>query len=246
MIPKIIHYCWFGSKEIPAELQHYIDGWKKYFPDYTYKLWNESNIPEEADFLRLPVKYGKWALVSDYIRFYALYHEGGIYFDTDIEVIKPFDRLLQEQCFIGFQHKWVGKNMLNGAVVGAEKHNSYIGACLQLMTRSFYYKLKPLIGPTIVSEIALRQGVKKYEEQYVGTTLILPMEAFYPYEWDEEFYPECVKENTYTIHHWQYSWKRKKGWKGMRKGLSYKTERRWFMLKHRLKGTYSKLEKSMM
>lgn len=245
MIPKIIHYCWFGSKEIPAELQHYIDGWKKYFPDYTYKLWNESNIPEDAVFLKLMIKYKKWALVADYVRLYALYHEGGLYFDTDIEIIRPFDNLLKEKCFIGFQHKSVGKIMLNAAVIGTEAGHPYIKECFRHLTWSYYNRLKPLLIPRVSSEVALKMGVTEYKEQHIGSTLLLPVEAFYPYAWNEEFYPECIKENTYTVHHWQYSWKRKKGLRGVLKSLAFKAERRLFLIKHQWARSYRKFEKSM-
>lgn len=236
MIPKIIHYCWFGSKEIPATYQEYMKSWKTHFPDYEVMCWNESNLPPEATFLKLLLKYRKWSFLSDFMRFYALYNYGGIYFDTDIEVVKPFPHLLKENCFIGFQHNSFVKHPLNAAVFGAQPKHEYVKACFELITDSFYNKVKPLLGPEVVSRIAVKKGLTIYSEQYLGDTKILTSEAFYPYHWKEEFTPECVKENTFCIHWWQYSWRRKRNLSATLFNLHYKLERSLFILKHKLIG----------
>lgn len=102
MIPKIIHYCWFGGNPLPDSAVKCIDSWKKYFPDYEIKEWNESNfdvnmIPYTAEAYRLK----KYAFVSDYARFYVLYRYGGLYFDTDVEVIKNMDDIIARGPFMG-------------------------------------------------------------------------------------------------------------------------------------------------
>ena len=94
MIPKIIHYCWFGGKEKPEDVKRYIASWEKYCPDYEIKEWNESNFDiHENDYCREAYEAKKWAFVTDYVRLKALYEEGGFYMDTDVEVVKSLDPL---------------------------------------------------------------------------------------------------------------------------------------------------------
>ena len=96
MIPKVIHYCWFGGNPLPELAQKCIASWKKYCPDYEIKEWNESNFDLNCcDYVREAYEAKKWAFVSDVARLYAMVHEGGIYMDTDVEVIAPLDSLLQ-------------------------------------------------------------------------------------------------------------------------------------------------------
>ncbi len=104
MIPKTIHYCWFGCGELPELARKCIASWRKYLPDYEIKEWNEDNfdvniIPYTAEAYRA----GKYAFVSDYARFWVLYHYGGLYFDTDVEVIRPMDDIIERGNFMGFE-----------------------------------------------------------------------------------------------------------------------------------------------
>ena len=102
MIPKIIHYCWFGNNKLPEMAIKCIESWKKYFPGYEIKQWNETNFDiNGCRFTKEAYEAKKYAFVSDYARFYVLYKYGGIYFDTDVEVIKPIDDILQQGPFMG-------------------------------------------------------------------------------------------------------------------------------------------------
>jgi hypothetical protein len=106
MIPKVIHYCWFGGKPLPRSAKKCIASWRKFFPDYEIKEWNESNfdvnvIPYTAE----AYVAKKYAFVSDYARFYVLHEYGGIYFDTDVEVIRPMDDILERGAFMGIEQK---------------------------------------------------------------------------------------------------------------------------------------------
>lgn len=102
MIPKIIHYCWFGGNPLPESAIKCIESWKKFFPGYTIVEWNESNFDFNCNaYVREAYEAKKWAFVSDYARFWILYHKGGLYFDTDVEVIKPFDDILSKGGFMG-------------------------------------------------------------------------------------------------------------------------------------------------
>ena len=104
MIPKKIHYCWFGRGAMPELAVKCIDSWHKYMPDYEYKLWNEDGFDvESVPYTKEAYEAGKYAFVSDYVRLWALYNEGGIYLDTDVEAFKPFDDLLSLIAFAGFE-----------------------------------------------------------------------------------------------------------------------------------------------
>ena len=100
MIPKIIHYCWFGRGQMPELALKCLESWKKYCPDYEIKEWNEDNFDLETyPYAREAYENRKFAFVTDVVRLYALYHEGGIYMDTDVEVLKPLDRFLNDPAF---------------------------------------------------------------------------------------------------------------------------------------------------
>lgn len=104
MIPKIIHYCWFGGNPLPDLAVKCIDSWKKYCPDYEIKRWDESNFNLNCcDYVKEAYRAKKWAFVSDYARFKVLYDEGGLYFDTDVELIKPIDDILARGPFMGVE-----------------------------------------------------------------------------------------------------------------------------------------------
>ena len=101
-IPKTIHYCWFGRNPLPSLAIKCIASWKKYLPDYEIKEWNEDNFDVNViPYTREAYAAKKYAFVSDYARFKILYEEGGLYFDTDVEVIKPFDDIIARGAFMG-------------------------------------------------------------------------------------------------------------------------------------------------
>ena len=138
MIPKIIHYCWFGGASTPPELQKCLDTWKTKLSDYTIICWNENNCSFlENDFVKQAYAERKWAFVSDFYRLKALYDVGGIYLDTDVMVHKDFDSLLNHSAFLGFNYDCT----VGTAVIGAEPNNKFIGEVLQM-----YYATK-LIEP---------------------------------------------------------------------------------------------------
>lgn len=104
MIPKVIHYCWFGRGQMPELALKCIESWHKYLPGYTLKLWNEDSFDiNTVPYVKEAYEARKFAFVTDYIRLYALYHEGGIYMDTDVEVLKPLDYLLDLPAFSGYE-----------------------------------------------------------------------------------------------------------------------------------------------
>lgn len=134
MIPKIIHYCWFGPKEMPLDQKAYIDGWKKLMPDYEFKCWNEQSI----DVLSIPFTRGaymakKYAYVADYTRVYALCKEGGIYMDTDILLKTRFDEFLQYGMFTSYEYAPARKDMAKvKAMLNAEGERVKKGECTRI------------------------------------------------------------------------------------------------------------------
>ena len=102
-IPKVIHYCWFGKGKLPKLAENCIASWKKYCPDYKIVCWSEENFDiTQNKYAEEAYNAGKWAFVSDYVRLKVLYDEGGIYLDTDVELIKPLDKLIEETGYMGF------------------------------------------------------------------------------------------------------------------------------------------------
>ncbi|MCT6884029.1 MAG: hypothetical protein M3Z52_08050 [Snodgrassella alvi] len=104
MIPKLIHYCWFGPQPLPAATRQYIASWRQFLPDYQIQLWNEHNFDYQANaYTRSAYAAGKYAFVADVCRIQALYQHGGIYLDTDVQMIASFDPFLHHHCFTGFE-----------------------------------------------------------------------------------------------------------------------------------------------
>lgn len=129
MIPKLIHYCWFGDSEMPDVLKECIGTWEKSLPDYKINRIDESCCSfDENEFVRKAYAEKRWAYVSDYYRLKFLYEQGGIYLDTDVRVRKSFDNLLGYKCFVNFIYDCV----IGGGTIGAERHDPFIGQLLNL------------------------------------------------------------------------------------------------------------------
>lgn len=201
MIPKKIHYFWFGGNEMSSLSKRCIVSWKEKLPDYQIIIWNEDNLPKTAVLAWLFLKEKKYAFASDYARYYILNQEGGIYFDTDIEVVKSLDNLLSYKCFLGYE----SKDRLNSAVLGAEKNNAFIRTCLKLMEDNYANNEPYLIAPELANKAAKLIGENEFfafKEDY-----------FYPYNpYDKlnqkyQLMYSDITNNTYTIHHWEKKWK---------------------------------------
>ena len=128
MIPKIIHYCWFGHAPKTEQINSYIETWKKYCPDYQFIEWNEENFDiNENQYCREAYEAKKWAFVTDYVRLKVLFTYGGIYMDTDVEVVKPLDRFLSYSAFTGYE----STRYIPTGIIGAEKCNAWIQTLLR-------------------------------------------------------------------------------------------------------------------
>ena len=206
MIPKIIHYCWFGGNPKPALAKKCIKSWKKYCPDYELREWSEEtfDIQSAPLYVRQAYDCKKWAFITDYVRLWAMYNFGGIYMDTDVEVLKELDLFLDNKAFSGFE----SEDAVPTGIMASEKGNVMVEELLHYYDeRSFIVNGEPDITPNtvIITEMMLPHGlVLNNQYQTVNTFSLYPKEYFCP------IYPGQVKvtitENTYTIHHFSGSW----------------------------------------
>ena len=207
MIPKKIHYCWFGRGPMPALAQKCIDSWHKYMPDYEYKLWDEDNFDVTCvPYVREAYESRKFAFVTDYVRLYALYTEGGIYMDTDVEVLKPYDDLLSLSGFTGYE----GSKHLPPVTgtIASEAGNEWVKE--QLDVYDGLHFLMPdgsmdLTTNTVRISQIMRQGgfiQDGKQKEYKGMH-IFPVEYFCPRQTTGEI---LITEETYCDHHFLASW----------------------------------------
>ena len=206
MIPRTIHYCWFGGAAKSALNERCVDSWRRVMRGYTIKEWNETNAPLGAPYARAALARGLWSKLSNYIRLHALNEEGGIYFDTDVEVLKDFSPLLGEECFVGFQQQEEGADWANNGVMGARRGHPFLEVCMRLTAEAFVERGDFLRSPEVTTAVLKRWGLRDYGLQEVGGVKVLPAEYFYPFPWYASFSPDCVKESTYCVHHWEASW----------------------------------------
>jgi len=215
MIPKIIHYCWFGRGEMPEMALRCIESWHKFMPDYEYKLWNEDNFDINCN-AYVKEAYGakKYAFVSDYVRLYALFSEGGIYLDTDVEALKSFDDLLYLSGFIGFEGtKYIP---IGTGTIACMPNGDWVKE--QLDAYEDIHFIKPdgaydlLTNPFRITSIMKRNGfVQDGKEQIYKDMHVFPVDYFCPRQTTGEIF---ITENTYCDHHFMGSWKKgKKDWK---------------------------------
>lgn len=207
MIPRRIHYCWFGRGPMPELAQHCIESWHRFMPDYEYKLWNEDNFDiNSVPYVREAYEARKYAFVTDYVRLYALYTEGGIYMDTDVEVLKPYDDLLELGGFTGYEgSKYlppVTGTMASeaGGEWVKEQLESYKYAHFLLPDGSFDMKTNTLRISEIMKAGGFIQDGKK--QVYKGMH-IFPVEYFCPRQTTGEI---LMTKNTYCNHHFMGSW----------------------------------------
>lgn len=210
MIPKTIHYCWFGGNEKSKLAKKCINSWKKYCPDYEIIEWNESNFDvTQNDYLRFCYENKKWAFLSDLARLMIIYSEGGIYFDTDVEMIKSIDFLLEYEAFFGFENR---KNIATGLGFGAIAHHSAVKTMIDQYEYLQRDKNKQYIlikCPQLNTQALNKRGVQLNGEiQYLKNMIILPAEYMNPY--DDPTGVLRKTENTITIHWYSKSWLDKK------------------------------------
>ena len=212
MIPKIIHYCWFGKAEKSELIQKCMASWQEKLPDYQLMEWNEETFDiDNVPYVKQAYETKKWAFVADYVRLWAVKKYGGIYLDTDVEVIKTFDELLDREAFICFEHNASERYpLLEAAVIGSVKYGAWITEMLKISeTKNFIqtdgsFDITPL--PYVLA-VRTKQlyGIKFNNcEQTNSYLTIYPYEYFSPYSNTGEKKEQT--DNTFAIHRFNGSW----------------------------------------
>lgn len=204
-IPKIIHYCWFGGAPLPRLAEKCLKSWKKHCPDYEIRLWNEENFDlNENRYVREAASVGKWAFVSDYVRLKVVLEHGGIYLDTDVELLKSLDSLLEEKAFFGLDERDL---VCTGLGFGAEKGSPLVAEMLRDYDEISFFlpEGKPDLTPCpdrnteALSRLGWEKGAEFFEgARFLGTEYLCPL------NWETG--EKRMTENTLSIHHYAASW----------------------------------------
>lgn len=211
MIPRIIHYCWFGNGPMPELAKKCIESWHKYMPDYKYKLWNEEVFDvNSVPYVKEAYECQKYAFVTDYVRLFALYTEGGIYMDTDVEVLKSYDDLLFLTGFTGYE----GSKYLPpvtgtmASVAGGEWVKEQLSAYDGIHFIKENGKMDTTTNTKRISEIMMKGGfVQDGKKRLYKDMTIFPVDYFCPRQTTGEI---LITENTYCDHHFMGSWNNNK------------------------------------
>lgn len=212
MIPKIIHFCWLSDDPYPAKIQQCIDSWSQHLPDYEIRKWDFKRFPKDkSDWVREAFEQKKYAFAADYIRNYALYHEGGIYLDSDVEVLKDFDSLLHLPYFFGYEN---GSGCIEAAVMGSEPGNPIFGKMLKYYEGRHFVKpdgsLETLPLPQLKAKILADdftiKDIERIEDFDSSPSVIsvLPFDFFSPIHIEHREL-QCT-DRTIAIHRFAASW----------------------------------------
>jgi len=206
MIPKKIHYCWFGGNPLPELAQKCIASWKQYCPDYEIIEWNESNFDINCcDYVREAYEAKKWAFVSDVARLHALVNYGGIYMDTDVEVLKPLDDILCYEAVSGFE----AKDRIPTGLMACREGQPLFVELLHEYDEAHFIKedgsYDTTTNVTRITNTCLRYGLKLDNTlQTVNGFTLFPYDYFCPKDYETK--EVTITDNTYTIHHFDGSW----------------------------------------
>lgn len=206
MMPKIIHYCWFGDDPMGQNMLSYIDKWKEILPDYTFREWNNDDLKNvDNQYVKEAFLSKKWAFVSDYFRLFALYKYGGIYLDTDVEIKKNIDPLLKYDFFIGTEiYGKKKRHNLATAVIGAKKNNKIIKEMLDLYEKIHFIKkdktLDLTANPARLLPILLQNGFDGHFND-TAPIFIKNNSVILPHNW-----LSTETSDSYFVHHFFGSW----------------------------------------
>ena len=210
MIPKVIHYCWFGRNQLPKMAVKCIASWKKYFPEYEIKEWNEDNFDVNIiPYTRDAYADGKYAFVSDFARFWILYRHGGVYFDTDVEVIKPMDDIIGRGPFMGLEIAGLDGKIAPGLGLAVESGNPVYKEIIDGFEHLEYHlpdgTRNPYTMIPLVTDLMRARGLTGSESiQNVAGIDIYAPDYFNPL--DDATGRLRKTDNTRTIHWFMKSW----------------------------------------
>ncbi|MDF2883286.1 MAG: glycosyl transferase [Clostridiaceae bacterium] len=214
-IPNIIHYCWFGGKPKPQKVLDYISTWKKFAPKFEFKEWNEETFPISRlnRYARQAYDAGKFAFVTDYVRLKVLYSEGGIYFDTDVEMIQPFSDLILQHGFIGLEEKFT----VCSAVIGVPIREAWVKELLDVYDKRNFLIEDEKMDMTPNSSTIYNYLIDKYGGLEMENNDCIHLSSSLSIYSKEYFSPKdfvsgkihCTNK-TFTIHHFEGTWKSRK------------------------------------
>lgn len=212
MISKVIHYCWFGDKRKPKLVRECIKSWEKYLPDYEIKEWNEKNSNLSHPFVKEMYRLKKWAFVADYVRLKVIYENGGIYLDTDMMVLKSFNELLYNNCFLGAEDL----NYISAGIIGAASKNKFIKDCLAKyddLGLNLNVNFAEITIPRIITQTYRESYGFKINFEFIianNEIKIYPPIYFYPLPFENKHdlngYKKYIKNESFAIHLWDSSW----------------------------------------
>lgn len=206
MIPKKIHYIWFGGNPLTPLVEKCLASWRQHCPDYEIVRWDESNFDIAANaYCREAIEAKKWAFASDYARLWILVHEGGIYMDTDVEVLKPLDAFLDEEAFSGFE----AVDRIPTGLMASESHQPFISRLLRNYDDLHFVKedgaLDLTTNVTTITNACLSRGlVLNGAKQTIEGFTLYPADYFCPKDWLTK--KVVLTENSHAIHHFDGSW----------------------------------------
>lgn len=199
---KVIHYCWFGRNPLPESALKCIESWKKFCPDYEIIEWNEDNFDvNSCAYSKEAYENKKYAFTSDYARYKILYENGGIYVDTDVEMIKSIDDIINMPC-LGFETK---DYVAPGLIMIAYKKMNFYKKMIDIYESFDFFNIKETIVDLTTNELCKNGLIRDNSMQTVCGIKIFPMDYFNPKGVD--FGKTEITKNTYTIHHYDASWK---------------------------------------
>ena len=210
MIEKKIHYVWIGGSK--GNLENIcINSWSEKLQQFQIIEWNEKNIDIEKEikgkkFLEVCYQKKLWAFISDYIRIKVLYEHGGVYMDTDMQILRDISPILEtEEVFFGYEDE----KYIAAGIIGAKKGHKLFKQLLDfyesdILSADFY------TIPKLITNIVEKNYKQLDKNHYTDGITIFDREYFYPFSYREEFYPKCITENTYGIHWWGKSWAKKR------------------------------------
>ena len=208
LIPRVIHYFWFGRGQKPESVKKCIESWKKYCPDFEIKEWNEDNYDaHKHPYMEKAYMERKWAFVSDYARLDVLVREGGIYLDTDVEVLKDLSPLCKNRAFIGFEDS---QKVNDGQGFGCEPGMPVFVEMLKCYDGKEPYETVDGVqinseSPKLRTRVLLRHGlIQNGLRQNVDGVEVYPADFFCPLNYDTGRL--VITDNTYSIHHFDSSW----------------------------------------
>ena len=206
-IPKILHYCWFGGKPKPPLAEKCIRSWRKFCPDFEIREWNESNfnLEQVPAYVRQAYEAGRWAFVTDYVRLRALTEVGGVYLDTDVEIVRPLDPFLKHEAFAGFEHLERVQTGVLACRKGFPLFQEFLAYYDTAVFRRPDGSMDTTTNVEILTGICRKKGLVFNDTfQVVDGLAVYPREVFCPVDYDTM----KLKKNrkTVTIHWFSGSW----------------------------------------